>query len=393
MKVSYITTRFPVPSETFASTDVRTLKALGVDISVYAPRFPHKDSGKMIADRGLSEIPIVTGGVLENILGLIFLIVRPILTLRVISWLLKNDFNKPLHLLKCILLLPSCFYILDKLRKNPPDIVHLFWGHYPSVVGFLVSRSLPQVKLTMFLGAYDLGYSLGISRSIASVADCIFTHAKANLTQFQRLGIDPERVSVIHRGISIRTLENFISSSGQMKQGAWISAGRLIDLKGFDHVIELFAKAYKSGYAKSLFIAGDGPNLDRLKDLSCRLGVSDAVFFNGHMSQGDLVRKMAESEYLFLFSKSERLPNVIKEGMLSGCICVSSQTTGIEELIEDGETGFIVDRDDCSNFLTVISEMSPARKKLIRQSARNHIKQCFDVVSSMKSYIQKWESL
>ena len=35
MKISYITMQFPVPSETFASNDVKTLKSLGIDIDVY----------------------------------------------------------------------------------------------------------------------------------------------------------------------------------------------------------------------------------------------------------------------------------------------------------------------------------------------------------------------
>ena len=55
---------------------------------------------------------------------------------------------------------------------------------------------------------------------------------------------------------------------------------------------------------------------------------------------------MAESDiFLFLSSKAgERLPNVVKEAMLSGCICIVSNTPGIDELIEDGKTGFIIDK-------------------------------------------------
>ena len=55
-----------------------------------------------------------------------------------------------------IALIPMSFYMFEKLKKEKPDIVHLFWGHYPSLVGYLVKKNMPDTKLSQFLGAYDL---------------------------------------------------------------------------------------------------------------------------------------------------------------------------------------------------------------------------------------------
>ena len=46
MKISYITMQFPVPSETFASNDVKTLKSLGIDIDVYTLKNKDKNYNK-----------------------------------------------------------------------------------------------------------------------------------------------------------------------------------------------------------------------------------------------------------------------------------------------------------------------------------------------------------
>ena len=53
---------------------------------------------------------------------------------------------------------------------------------------------------------------------------------------------------------------------------------------------------------------------------------------------------MAESRYFIFLSnkKSERLPNVLKEAMQCGCVCISSKTKGIEELIQHGVNGFTI---------------------------------------------------
>ena len=46
---------------------------------------------------------------------------------------------------------------------------------------------------------------------------------------------------------------------------------------------------------------------------------------------------MSEAEFFFLMSTTERIPNVVKEAMAAGCVCVVSETPGIRELVEDGQ--------------------------------------------------------
>ena len=37
---------------------------------------------------------------------------------------------------------------VDMYKKEKPDVVHLFWGHYPSLVGFLVNKVLKNSKIS-----------------------------------------------------------------------------------------------------------------------------------------------------------------------------------------------------------------------------------------------------
>ncbi len=153
MKVSYITMQFPAPSETFASNDI---KALGVNISVYSLKNKDKNHNNLIKSRGLEKIKIISGDLSKNIFGIFFVFKNIFLFFSLFSWLFKNDLNKPKHLLKMIAFIPMSFYIFEKLKKEKPNVVHLFWGHYPSLVGYLVKKNMPDTKLSQFLGAYDL---------------------------------------------------------------------------------------------------------------------------------------------------------------------------------------------------------------------------------------------
>ena len=385
--------QFPAPSETFASSDIQSLNKLNPEVSVYSLKSKHSDYNRMIKDRKLQNISIFTCKVKENILGLIEIIKSPFLFISLLFWLIKNDLRKKGHFIRCFALIPASFYILSQLKKEKPDVVHLFWGHYPSLVGFLVKRVLKNSKISMFLGAYDLEYNLNISKDLAKNADFIFTHAKANIPQLNKMDIKTDKINVIHRGINIKDLSLLIENIDK-KSNQFICAGRFLPDKGFDKVIDIFAKLHRNINNSNLVLVGYGSAQSDLEKQTIDLKIESNVTFTGYLSQNDVLKYMAESDiFLFLSSKAgERLPNVVKEAMLSGCICIVSNTPGIDELIEDGKTGFIIEENNYDLIPNLISSLDEIKKEEIRTNAKEFILKNFDVELSMKKYINIWES-
>lgn len=385
--------QFPAPSETFASSDIQNLNRLNSNVTVYSLKSKHNNFYKMIDDRKLQNISIFTCEVKENILGLIEIIKSPFLFISLLFWLIKNDLKKTGHFIRCFALIPASFYILSQLKKQKPDVVHLFWGHYPSLVGFLVKKVLKDSKISIFLGAYDLEYNLNISKNLAKNADFIFTHAKANIPQLNKMNIKTDKINVIHRGINIKDLslviENIHKKSNQI-----ICAGRFLPDKGFDKVIDIFSKLHKNINTSKLVLVGYGSAQSDLEKQTIDLKIESNVTFTGYLSQNDVLKFMAESDiFLFLSSKAgERLPNVVKEAMLAGCICIVSNTPGIDELIEDGKTGFIIEENNYDLIPNLISSLNEIKKEEIRANAKEFILKNFDVELSMKKYINIWES-
>ena len=385
--------QFPAPSETFASSDIQSLNKLNPEVSVYSLKSKHSDYNRMIKDRKLQNISIFTCKVKENILGLIEIIKSPFLFISLLFWLIKNDLKKTGHFIRCFALIPASFYILSQLKKEKPDVVHLFWGHYPSLVGFLVKRVLKNSKISMFLGAYDLEYNLNISKDLAKNADFIFTHAKANIPQLNKMNIKTDGINVIHRGINIKDLSLVIENIDK-KSNQIICAGRFLPDKGFDKVIDIFSKLHKNINNSNLVLVGYGLAQSDLEKQTIDLKIESNVTFTGYLSQNDVLKFMVESDiFLFLSSKAgERLPNVVKEAMLAGCICIVSNTPGIDELIEHGKTGFIIESNNYDLIPNLISSLNEIKKEEIRANAREFILKYFDVEFSMKKYINIWES-
>ena len=167
MKISYVTMGFPAPTETFASNDVKAVQNKGNTVNVYSLRLKQKNHYGMIKERNLVDIDINNLSVLEIFLSPLILLCNPFKTLSLVAWLIKLEKSNLVHLIKCLLLIPSSIQIYNKIKHDLPDIVHLFWGHYPSIVGYLIQRYSPGIAMTTFLGAYDLDINLSISKDVS----------------------------------------------------------------------------------------------------------------------------------------------------------------------------------------------------------------------------------
>ena len=395
MRVSYITMQFPIPSETFASNDVKNLIKQGIDVNVFTLRRATKNHRKLIRERGLKDVEINSSSKLDILKGLMIGCIHLREFMSLLFYIIKGSKMKKIdESLKSIILLPRVFTIYNQLLKNKPDIVHLFWGHYPSLIGYLIIKFNPDIKLTIFLGAYDLEMKYNPSYFVAKNADKVFTHSKVNLPILEEMGVPLDKICVSYRGVNFEGIPKI--TSGKIA-GKIVTAGRLIDSKGFEEVITFFSKVVKAKPYITLNILGDGPKRSYLENFVKELGLEKRINFLGHVSHDEVFKEMAESEYFLFFSKkaSERLPNVVKEAMYTKNICFVTETPGIDELIEDGVTGYVRKVDSIDEFaeifLKVIDDKNKQNKLIT--TAYEHIIDNFSIDVSMKKYIVEWENL
>lgn len=396
MKIAYITMQFPVPSETFASLDVETLIHAGNDVSVYALRNKHKKFDEMMKDRGLEgKVNVIHFSLFSFLISLIFMLRHPLISISLFFWILRCCFFSPKHLVKSLILYPSSIAVFSRLYKSNYDVVHLFWGHYPSMVGMLVKKFVPKTVTTMFLGAHDLLSKYPGSIDLSKKVGAVFTHSYSNLSHLLELDVASSKVIVVHRGTKISSrIESINRSHFPIR---FLTACRLIKDKGVDDVIKVFSEVLKKNKNCILEIAGDGPYKVELLKVVSKLGVDDNVFFLGHVSQRDLLYRMSCANYFILMSrhKAERLPNVIKESMLQGCVSITTETVGIQELVTHKEDGYIVETNDIKSAVKYIEEtmVDIFLFNDISLSAVNKIHREFSVDISMKKYCSKWLEL
>src|SRR5688572_23542117 len=147
---------FPSSTETFAANEIRTLSQLGVRVSAHSLRGEWKDAERMLAERGLSDLEITHGSPGNVLRGAGVALMHPLRTMRLLWWTVRHSGGHPLHFIKALVLLPRILDLFNRLERNAPDVVHLYWGHYPAILGWLVLEYTPQVIVSLSLSAYDL---------------------------------------------------------------------------------------------------------------------------------------------------------------------------------------------------------------------------------------------
>ncbi len=386
-KIVCIAMTFPAPTETFHSNNTKALSEQGKEVFVFSLLPKHKDHNKLVEQRSLSKIKVNSCNLLNYIVGSMVSIFHPLLTLSLMDFIVFNTRGK--HLVKSLVLIPRVFYIWSKIRKAKPDVVNLLWGHYPLLVGLLIKRTNSAILLSMGLLAYDLEMGYGGSHAIAPYVDIIWTQAAVNIPPIRKLGFRQNQVHVIYDGLDRRV------SEGKKSKIPFrvVTAGRLVKPKGMDLCIKAIALIAKSYPDTSLIVLGEGPENENLESFALELGISERVFFKGHVSMEEIAGELSASDVFLFMSHKERLPNVVKEALLNKAICIVSPTPGIEELVQDGKTGYALRENTPEEAAAYLMRVfvDRATAESFREAGYRFVLDRFDCRQEMKRLVAIWE--
>lgn len=161
-------------------------------------------------------------------------------------------------------------------------------------------------------------------------------------------------------------LSFYSDASADLNVRCIVAAGRLMAQKGFDLLIDAFAKIAKTHLDWRLLIFGDGSDhqflLNHIKNkgLEQQIQLCPATYD---------IRKVFLGSSIFAFSsRYEGFGLVLTEAMECGLPCVSFDCEcGPREIIENGRTGYLVKSGDVNDFalkLGMLMDDPPLRKKM-----------------------------
>ena len=119
----------------------------------------------------------------------------------------------------------------------------------------------------------------------------------------------------------------------------------LTPLKNPLGLVNAFAEARRAVPEARLALIGPQPDpvyAQTVRDRVAALGLDDCVDMVDLVDNERMRHEIATSRAVVLFSRQENSPTIIAQAMAAGKPVVATRVGGVSEMVEDGETGFVV---------------------------------------------------
>ncbi|WP_420405673.1 glycosyltransferase [Nisaea sp.] len=163
-----------------------------------------------------------------------------------------------------------------------------------------------------------------------------------------------------------------------------LALGRLHRNKAYDVLLRALVKA-PDAY---LWIAGEGPEGDALRQLADDLGIARRVRFLGW--RDDSANLLASADILVCPSRVEGLGNVVIEGWAHGLPVVAAKSEGPVHLIRNEETGLLAEVEDADGFAARLSAVisDAALAKSLADAGRAEFEARFSEDTVVRHYLE-----
>ena len=272
--------------------------------------------------------------------------------------------------------------------------LHAHFAHDPTLIAFL-THILTGIPYSFTAHARDL-YQIPKQAIVDRVerASSVVTCSAANGDYLRR--VLPERllskVSLIYHGVDLCKFAPPPprESADETPIPLILSAGRLVEKKGFPDLLRALAFLKEAGLRFRCEIYGDGPMREELQDATGRLGLSAEVELVGELRQQELVPVLQRADIFalapFITEDGDRdgVPNVLVEAMACGVPVVSTEVGGVPELVKHGCNGLLARPHDArgiADALALLLEDKQLRQQL-GEAARRTVMEHFDVRSA-----------
>lgn len=178
-----------------------------------------------------------------------------------------------------------------------------------------------------------------------------------------------------------------------------LSVGRAVEKKGYDVLLRALALLPADLHWRMDHIGG-GEELSKLKALAAELGLSDRIVWKGAMAQEDVLDHYRRADLFALACRiaangdRDGLPNVLVEASSQRLVCLSTEVSGVPELLKHGENGLVVPPEDPARLAGALEAAirDPALRKRLGDAAELRVREHFDYHSSIRQLAGLFEA-
>lgn len=290
------------------------------------------------------------------------------------------------------LLISEFFTARRLIKKIKPDIIHAHWVIPQGFIAFLLKKiyKIPYITTAHAGDVFTIksAFLKKIARLVinnAAVCTANSNYTKKTLFELSK----NDQIKVIPMGVDLSSFHpNKKDDSIKNKMVAdplLLFVGRLAPKKGIKYLIKAFPPILKRFPKSKLIIIGEGPEKNKLIELTKNLELNNHILFLGAISNKILPRYYATADVFICPSiilksgDTEGLGVVLLEAVASGTAVIGTDVGGIPDIIKNNETGLLVEQKNSvqlAESIIKLLEDKELREKLIK-NAQQHVKNNF----------------
>jgi glycosyltransferase involved in cell wall biosynthesis len=378
MRIAFITHQFPHLANTFILNEITQILRMGHDVTVYS------------LDRSDDEVvntDVASYGLQDR-------------TRYFLDYIVEDPGNRATYRAYSPERLEGYLHSFPQIGKELQaegiQIIHAAFGNRPCTAALALAE-LTGIPLTFESHARDLFVDFYLAQEKISLAERVFTISDYNKRYLMEEHGCPEEKLVVRR---VSIVEEFCDRiRGEPKRDdLLITVCRLHPIKGIQHALQALDLVRETHGDVRLHIIGEGDLQGELEAQAAVLGLDGSVVFEGPLNNQDALRYVNSAAVFLLPSliaedgDRDGIPTALIESMYLETPAVSTTVSGIPELIDDGEDGYLVEPGDVEGLADRVRLLldDPERRAEMGRKAREKVKADFDAARNTRKVLDAW---
>ncbi len=285
--------------------------------------------------------------------------------------------------------------LADELAVLNVQHIHAHHGYFASWMALVAARLL-GIGFSFTLHGSDLlhradllGTKLQACRFCATISDFNRNYILRNYPS-----VPPEKVVVQRLGVD-RVLPGPTDSStseADHRPFCLLAVGRLHRVKDYGFLIRACATFRAQGLDFLCWIVGEGPERTALERQVRKLRLRGYVHMAGHVPRADLAAYYRYADLVVITSKSEGIPVVLMEAMSQEKLVLAPDITGIPELVEHQQTGFLYQQGSLPSFINAVNWIYANQAFLagIRRAAAAKVADSYNRQRNLLAFVEQF---
>jgi len=393
---------YPRLSETFIAQEIRALELRGFELCIFSLRHPYDPATHPIHAEIEAPVYYLPEYVHDDIPAVLRAFFR--VCWKPGFWRALTAFSRDLWRDPTRNRMRRFAQSMVMANEMPASVQHYYnhFMHTPASVTYYASK-INKTPWSVSAHAKDIWTipEWELREKLAST-QWVVTCTRANKKYLSSLADTEDKVTLLYHGLDFdrfgRKPEAASNRDGSDADNEvrLVSVGRAVDKKGYQTLLASLSALPATLHWRFVHIGG-GELLEQLQQQAREHGIDKRIKWLGALPQNQVLAQYREADLFVLPSQisadgdRDGLPNVLMEAQSQNLACLSTNISGIPELIVHAETGWLVEQKDQQQLAQALQKMitDPGLRSSLAQAGYDRVRREFSMDRGIDTLVSR----